>query len=565
MVQQSLSRILTDAAAMAAPGLGLDPESLPEPELLRPKVKEHGDWSTNLALILAPRTGRPPRQVAEAIADKLWVAAPRGLIEQVEVAGPGFINLFLGAGWLHDALRRVLDEGERYGYGAARAERVQVEFVSANPTGPLHVGTARNAALGDALANILEAAGWDVDREYYWNDTGAQVDLFADTLEAWYLRRFGVDAPIPEKAYQGSYVPQLVDAIAAERGDSLLPMEPDERRRILAEEAHRRMLDSILDTLARFRVRFDSFRTEGELVRSGAVADAVERLTTMHLAYDAEGATWFRSTTFGDDKDRPLIRSNGEPTYFAKDCAYLLDKVGRGFHRLVYVWGADHHGDVKRVLGAAQAFGIDPARVQILLYQLVRLYRGGEPVRMSKRAGEMITLDELVDEVGTDAARYTLLSRSPDSPLDFDIELVTRQSMDNPVYYVQYAHARIASVLRRAGDEGIRLDPWTEADVRMLREDEELDLIRKLSEYPEVLELAAESLAPHRLTRYAGEVAAAFHHFYTDWRIITDDPRLTRARLALSSATMQVVGSVLALLGVTAPESMERLDGDERS
>jgi arginyl-tRNA synthetase len=563
MVQQTLSRILADAAAEVAPELGLDPSGLPAPELLRPKVKDHGDWSTNLAMVLAPKAGRPPRQVAEAIAGRIKQVDANKLVRDVQVAGPGFINLFLGQGWLHDALRQVLEQGEAYGRSVPRQERVQVEYVSANPTGPLHVGTARNAALGDAIANILGAAGWQVDREYYWNDTGAQVDLFAATLEAWYLRRFGIEASVPETGYQGDYVADLASEMAGEYGDRLVSMDPEERRRILAEEAHRRMLDSIMRTLARFRVRFDSFRTEGELVRSGAVADAVARLRSLDLAYDAEGAVWFRSTAFGDDKDRPLIRSNSEPTYFAKDCAYLLDKVGRGFDRIVYVWGADHHGDVKRVLGAAQAFGIDPSRVQIVLYQLVRLYRGGEPVRMSKRAGEMITLDELLDEVGTDAARYTLLSRSPDSPLDFDIELVTRQSMDNPVYYVQYAHARIASVLRKATAEGVPLPPWSEVDLGVLREDAEVDLIRKLSEFPEVVELAAESLAPHRLTHFAEEVAAAFHRFYTDWRIITDDVRLTHARLWLSAATQLVVGSALDILGVSAPESMDRLDGDE--
>jgi arginyl-tRNA synthetase len=564
MVQQTLSRILSDAATAAAPGLGLDPDSVPQPELLKPKTKDHGDWSTNLAMVMAPKAGRPPRQVAEALAKAIRSTDRGKLVKDVQVAGPGFINLFLGERWLHEALRDLLQQGERYGRSDATGQRVQVEYVSANPTGPLHVGTARNAALGDAIANVLEAAGWEVQREYYWNDTGAQVDAFAATIEAWYLRRFGVDAPLPEAGYQGSYVPEVAEQIASEVGDALVSKEPDERRRVLADEAHRRMLASVMETLARFRVRFDSFRTEGELVRSGQVDEAVAKLRDMDLAYDADGAVWFRSTNFGDDKDRPLIRSSGEPTYFAKDVAYILDKIGRGFDRLVYVWGADHHGDVKRVLGAAQAFGIDPARVQIVLYQLVHLYRGGEPVRMSKRSGEMITLDELLDEVGTDAARYTLLSRSPDSPLDFDIELVTRQSMDNPVYYVQYAHARIASVLRKAEAEGVRLRRHADVDLSVLREDAELDLIRTLSEFPETVATVAAMLAPQRLTRYVEDVAAAFHHFYTDWRIITDDARVTQARLQLSVATKQVVATALELLGVSAPESMERLDGDER-
>jgi arginyl-tRNA synthetase len=563
MIQDKLSRTLADAAAAVAPELGLDPSSLPEPELLKPKSKEHGDWSTNLAMVLAPKASQPPRQVAEAIARQLRGARDGGLIEDVQVAGPGFINLFLGNAWLHDALRTILEEGDRYGRVAPIGQRVQVEYVSANPTGPLHVGTARNAALGDAIADILDAAGWEVSREYYWNDTGAQVELFAATLEAWYLRRFGVDALLPEAGYQGAYVPELANEIADELGDALVANESEERRRILAEEAHRRMLDSIMRTLDRFRVRFDSFRTEGELVRSGQVDEAVARLRERDLAYDADGAVWFRSTAFGDDKDRVLIRSSGEPTYFAKDCAYLLDKASRGFDRMVYVWGADHHGDVKRMLGAAQVLGVDPSRVQIVLYQLVHLYRGGEPVRMSKRAGEMITLDELLEEVGTDAARYTLLSRSPDAPLDFDIEQVTRQTMDNPVYYVQYAHARIASLIRKAGHEGVALRPWREADLSLLREEAELDLVRMLSELPQVIEMTSQSLGPHRLTHYVEEVAAAFHRFYTDWRVITDDARLTQARLWLSAAAKQVIASVLGLLGVSAPEAMERLDGDE--
>jgi len=289
----------------------------------------------------------------------------------------------------------------------------------------------------------------------------------------------------------------------------------------------------------------------------------VERLRGAGYAYDADGAVWFRSTEFGDDKDRVLIRRTGEPTYFAKDCAYLLDKAARGFDRMVYVWGADHHGDVKRVLAAAQVLGIDPSRVQIVLYQLVSLYRGGEPVRMSKRAGDYITLDELLDEVGTDAARYTLLTRSPDTALDFDIELVTRQTMDNPVYYVQYAHARIASLLRVAAEQGLRLAPRNEVDLSLLVAESELDLLRTLSELPEVVEVTAQTLAPHRLTRYAEETAAAFHRFYTECRVITEDAALTQARLWLSAAAKQVVATTLGLLGVSAPESMERIGGDE--
>ncbi|HYT80291.1 MAG TPA: arginine--tRNA ligase [Actinomycetota bacterium] len=559
MIQDTLTRLLADAASSAASDLGLDRAEIPVPELLKPRLKEHGDWSTNIALMLAPRVGRKPREVAESVAARV---PTDDLVLRVEVAGPGFINLFLSDRWLHDLLPEILERGPDYGRGQPNGKRVQVEFVSANPTGPLHVGTARNAALGDSLATVLEAAGYEVEREYYWNDTGTQMELLGASLEARYLELFGVEAEVPEGGYRGAYLLDLAEHIKDAVGDRLVQEDPAERRHVLMEEGRRRMFEAIMQTLARFGVRFDTFKTEAELVESGEVADAVERLRQAGYAYDADGAVWFRSTDFGDDKDRVLIRRTGEPTYFAKDCAYLLDKASRGFDRMVYVWGADHHGDVKRILGAAEVLGIDPSRVQIVLYQLVSLYRGGEPVRMRKRTGDIITLDELLDEVGPDAARYTLLTRSHDSALDFDIELVKRQSMDNPVYYVQYAHARVASLLRVAAEQGVALRPWKEADFALLEHQAELDLLRKLGELPEVVGTAAEALVPNRLTRYAEDAAAAFHHFYTECRVITDDDDLTQARLWLSTATKYVIATALRLIGATAPESMERIGGD---
>ena len=557
MIQQRLIRTIQDAAAQAAPELGLDPDDLAEPELERPRAREHGDWSTNLALVIAPKAKRPPRQVAEAIASNIQQEPP---ITKVEVAGPGFINLFLGPEWLHDVLREILTKQEAYGRAQQpKGERVQVEFVSANPTGPLHVGTARNAALGDALADVMEAAGFEVEREYYFNDAGRQFDLFGESVEARYLQKFGVAAEIPEGGYGADYVKELAEAIAAEHGDSLLQVDPEERRKIIQTEAVQRTMDGIRETLARFRVRMDTWASQRMLWETGAISEVVDRLVNEGHAYQAEGAVCFRATAFGDDKDRVLIKSNGEPTYFAADCAYLLDKVGRGFDRLIYVWGADHHGDMARMHGVAQALGIDPRRIRILLYQLVHLSRGGEPVRMSRRSGDFVTLDELIDEVGADAARYTLLTRSPDSPIDFDIEAVTRQSMDNPVYYVQYAHARIASLSRVAADQGVQIEPWARADFGLLQHDAELELLRKLSEFPEVVDTAAATFAPHRLTRYAEDVAAAFHHFYAECRVITDDAALTQARLWLAAGARTVVGGALTLLGVSAPESMERI------
>jgi arginyl-tRNA synthetase len=559
VIQQTLIRMISEAVSAAGPDLGLDAGDLPSPELTRPRQKEHGDWATNVALVLAGRAGRSPRVVAEVIAARL---PTDGVIKKVEVAGPGFINLFLGHGWLHDVLAEVLRRGDRYGREAPRGERVQVEFVSANPTGPLHVGTARNAALGDSLANVLEAAGFDVEREYYFNDAGTQLELYARSLEARYLERFGVKTEIPEEGYHGPYVAELMEEFAAERGDAVIGADAEERRRVVLEWATGRAMDSIRRTLDRFNVRIDTWVNERQLAESGAIRRAVEQLQASGHAYESDGAVFFRSTEFGDDKDRVLIRSNGQHTYFAADCAYVLHKAARGFDRMIYVWGADHHGTVKRLLGAAEALRIDPGRIEVVLYQLVSLYRGGEPVKMSRRAGDYVTLDELLDEVGPDAARYTLLTRSSDSSIDFDIEAVTRQSLDNPVYYVQYAHARIASLLSVATGQGVQLPPWDQVDFGELVAEAELDLLRKLAELPEAIELAAGARAPHRLTRYAEEVAAEFHRFYTECRVITEDRPLTHARLWLATAAKQVIGSTLGLLGVSAPTSMERIDGD---
>ena len=559
MIQQRLISILSDAARAAAPELGLEPGSIPTPELTRPKQRKFGDWSTNLALVLAAQVGKPPRSVAEVLVQHLQTG---DTVIKVEVAGPGFINLFISHAWLYETLEQILGEGPGYGRGEKSGERVQVEFVSANPVGPLHVGTARNAVLGDAVASVLEFAGNEVEREYYFNDAGRQLELFGESVEARYLERFGLQAEVPEEGYQGQQVIDLAEAIAQEHGDAWVALPVGERRQRIREEAVARTMDGIRATLERFRIRFDTWVNERNFHESGAIAEAVARLRESGHAYERDGAIFFRATEFGDEKDRVLIRSNGRPTYFGVDCAYLLHKGARGFDRLIYVLGADHHGTVKRLVSAGEALGVK-ASVEVLLYQLVHLKRGGEPVRMSKRAGDYITLDELLDEVGVDAARYTLLTRSSDSGIDFDIELVTRQTMDNPVYYVQYAHARIASLLRVAREQGVSLRPWREVNPQELTQEAELDLLRKLAEFPEVVALAAEALAPHRLTRFAEEVAAQFHRFYTECRVITDDEPLTQARLWLATAARGVIASALRLIGVSAPESMERIGGDE--
>jgi arginyl-tRNA synthetase len=545
-------------AAVAEAGLGIAPGDVPEPEILTPKQKEHGDFATNIALVLAKQVAKPPREVAAAILDAL---PADDVLEKAEIAGPGFLNLFVRDDWLYDVLREVAARGAGYGRRDANGERVQVEFVSANPTGPLHIGHARNMVLGDAVANLLAAAGRTVEREYYFNDAGRQMELFGASVEARYLQALGRPAEIPEDGYHGAYLADIAADIVAEHGDALAGLPEAERLAACLREGSRRVLEQIKSTLERFGVHFDVFFSERSLHEAGEVDEAVARLREADLAYDAEGAVWFRSTRFGDDKDRVLIRSNGAPTYFAADCAYLIDKFRRGFDHLVYVWGADHHGDIARVKGAAQGLGFDPSRVEIVLYQFVSLLRGGEVVKMSKRAGEIVTLDELADEVGADATRFTLLSQSNDSAINFDIEVVKRQSIDNPVYYVQYGHARIASILRTAAARGVDLRPIEEANLGLLAAESELDLLRGLSEVPAQIASAADMRAPARLTHASQDLAARFHRFYAECRVVSDDEALTQARLWLCAGTKQVIANVLGLLGVSAPESMERADG----
>jgi len=555
MIEKKLKALIREALAAAAPELGGDPPE--EIELTRPPQKRFGDFSTNVAIRWASMLKRNPAEVAAAVVHHMPKA---DFISSVEVAGIGFINFHVVHVWLYDVLLEVISRGEAYGRLDPIGQRAQVEFVSANPTGPLHVGHARNCVLGDAIASVLEAAGYGVEREYYWNDSGTQMELLGQSVEARYLERFGVPAEVPDGGYHGEYVGDVAGSIAEEVGDRFVHEDSAARRAWFVEESRRRMIEWIRSTLDRFGVQFDSWFSEATLEESGAVDEAVELLRKEGFAYDADGAVWFRSTAFGDDKDRVLIRSNGAPTYFAKDVAYVRDKFGRGFDHLVYVWGADHHGDVVRVRGAAQALGYDPEAMEFVLYQFVSLYRGGQPVKMSKRSGDLITLDELLDEVGADAARYTLLARSSDSPINFDIEEVSRQSLENPVYYVQYAHARIASIVRHATEQGIEAAPIEGVDLERLDAEAELDLLRRVSELPEEVEVAANLRAPYRLAKYVEDLAALFHRFYTECRVVTDDAGLTQARLWLCLGAKQAIANVLELLGVSAPEVMKRVD-----
>ena len=558
MIEERLASLLTEALSTIGARLGLEPP-FPEPTLERPRQRGFGDFSTNVGMVVASKLGSKPRDVATAIVEAIPDAS---FLERAEVAGPGFINLWTTDQWLHDVVRAIAREGDRYGAGSPTGQRVQVEFVSANPTGPLTIGHARNAAIGDALARLLSFAGHEVEREYYFNDAGGQMDRFGVSVEARYLQLLGRDAEVPEDGYHGAYIADLARDILEIEGAGLADLPEQERFLRLREEGAGRAMAQIRITLERFGVTFDSYLLEASLAERGEIQDAIERLRRGGDIYEAEGALWFRSTAFGDDKDRVVVRSNGTHTYFAADIAYVLDKFSRGFDHLIYVWGADHHGDVVRVKGAARALGLDDERVEILLYQFVSFLRGGEPVKMSKRAGTFVSLDELIDEVGTDAARFHLLLFSSDHPMNFDIEEVARQSLDNPVYYVQYGHARIASILRKAREEGIDVAPVDDADLSLLSTEPELDLMRALAEVPKLVVTAAEHRAPHRLTHASQELAATFHRFYTDCRVVSDDAPLTQARLWLSSATKQVLANLLGLVGVSAPESMERLQDE---
>jgi arginyl-tRNA synthetase len=524
-------------------------------ELDRPKRKEHGDWATNIALDLASKLGKDPKEIAEAIAGSL--EAHPDVVSSVEVAGRGFINFHLSASFIREVLLEIQKRGPAFGSSDAGGdEKVQVEFVSANPVGPLHVGHGRWAALGDALASVMSHAGYHVEREFYINDYGTQVKNFGRSISARYMELSGTEVDFPEGGYAGRYILDIAQRIRDEHGDEFKYLPEEERVDRFIETEYPRMLESIRTTLGSMGVEFDVWFSERELYRRGEVERTLSELEERGEAYRDEGALWLRTTRYGDEKDRVLVRSNGEPTYFASDIAYHHDKMERGFDTVINIWGADHHGYVARMKAAMDAIGYGAEHLEIILGQLVKLYQGGEPVAMSKRTGEIVTLDELLDEVGPDAARYFFLQRSSDSPLDFDIELAKRESPENPVFYVQYAHARICSILKYAGDEAVSGEPPPAEDLELLDSEAEMDLLRKLAELEEVVEFCSQKRVPHRLTGYAEDLASLFHAFYRDCRVVSDDERLSRSRLFLVRGVRQVLEIVLGLLGVSAPEEM---------
>ncbi len=537
----------------------LPPFPLPPVGVEHPRQAEHGDYATPVCLQLAGEAKMAPRAIASRLVEHLPQAP---FVGAVDIAGPGYINITLDASWLAAQVEAILDAGETWGHAdVGKGERVQVEFVSANPTGPVTVGSTRNAVIGDVLASVLTAAGCDVEREYYVNDAGSQVRKFGESLYARYAQALGVEEPFPEDGYHGDYVAQMGQEIARQRGDVYLHMGRREAIQSLGELGIERVLEQVRTDLEALRVVFDNWFHERTLYESGLFERVMEKLRANGYITEREGAIWFTSPELEDDA--VLIRSpqviphpDERPTYLASDTAYAWDKlVDRGFDRAIYVWGADHHGDVPRVKAAAKALGIDPDRVEIIIYQMVNLKRGDEDVRMSKRAGDFVTLRELIAEVGPDPIRFLLLTRTVDATIDFDLDLAVEQSEKNPVYYVQYAHARICSMLRYAEEEGWDLDE--RGDVSLLTHESEQALIRRMLELPEVVAGAAEQRAPHRLTFYTQDLASDFHAFYRDCRVVAAEaPDRTRARLMLVRATQLTLAQALGLLGVSAPERM---------
>ena len=499
--------------------------------LERPPKPDFGDYSTNAAMLRAPLEGKPPREVAASLADGLREQFADD-VDKIEVAGPGFLNLFMSERWYRRMVATALEQGEDFGRGQAGG-RALVEFVSANPTGPMTVASARGAAIGDSLARVLELAGWAVEREYYINDWGTQVRLFGESIRA---RARGEEPP--EGGYKGDYVADLAAEIEG---------AADKDAETLAREGVERMMEQVIATCERFRVQFDRFFSERSLYETDAAQKALEFMRERGHVYEHEGATWLRTTTFGDDKDRVLVRSTGENTYFASDIGYHADKLARGYDLVINVWGADHHGVIKRMSAAWQELGGEPKALELLIMQLVNLVEGGERARMSKRQGEFATLDELIDDIGVDAARFFLLQRSHDTKIDLDLELAREQSNENPVYYCQYAHARIASIIRRAE---AKPDPSVTGE---LHPSEKL-LIKKLLEFPEEVQVAAERRAPHRLTTYVHELAQDFSQFYRDCKVVGTPEE--GFRLALALQTQRVIARGLDVLGVSAPDEM---------
>ena len=569
-IRESLESVLYQALKAAVEAGELPLNEIPQPSLERPREESHGDWACTIAMRLAKAAHMNPRAIAQAIVDHL---PENNLVESFEIAGPGFINLTL----TNASFQAVVSEARQQGSDFGKSElsepcKVNLEYVSANPTGPMHVGHGRWAALGDAIARVMRHAGYSVDEEFYINDQGNQMNVFGNSVVVRYQQLLGQDVEMPEACYGGAYIKDIAQAIIDADGDKWLDANEDERLVAFRERGYAMMLDSVKDTLSTFGNNFDTWFSE----RSLFVADengetkqqrAFDVMNEKGLLFEAEGATFFRSTDYGDDKDRVLVKANGDLTYFMSDVAYHYDKMQRGYDHLIDIWGADHHGYIQRCKAMMAAWGY-PDALEVVLGQLVNLLRDGEPVRMSKRTGEMVTFQELIDEVGVDATRYLMLSKSADQAIDFDIEVAKKQDSSNPVYYVQYAHARICSILRKAGEaRGMNVESagieeivaelgLDDIDLSPLAHESELALMRKMADFSDLVAGAARDRAPFRLTHYAQELAGLFHSFYGNCHVLGEEESVEKARLALVDSTRIVLALSLDLLGVSAPERM---------
>ena len=557
-----LRKLLTQAIEKSVKGGELNSTELPPLFLEPPRQREFGDLATNVAMLWAPKLKKPPRFIAEVLLKNL--EDPDGILARKEIAGPGFLNFTFSPRFYYERLRK-LTAGQEADLDLGQGCKVQVEFASVNPTGPLHVGHGRVAVIGDVLARLHEAVGFEVEREYYVNDAGKQMEILGLSLYARYRELFGGKVDFPEAGYPGDYVKEIAAEVKAQRGDEFLKQEEAAAIDFFSKYGGDRLLGIIRKQLADFDVRFDSFFSEKALRERNEVLQTIEQMRARGLIYSQDGAEWFKSARFGDDKDRTVVKSDGELTYFASDIAYHRNKFERKFHKLINVWGADHHGYVPRVKAALRGLGYDSDRLHIVLAQLVQLTRGGEPVRMGKRTGEFVSLDEVLSEVGRDASRFFFLMRKSDSHLDFDLDLAKRQSSDNPVFYVQYAHARVASIFEQARKNGI---DWKRSDlenvpVERLELNEERELIRTMIQFNDVLEECVRELEPHRLVFYLLELAGEFHRYYNRYRVISDDLGLSHARLLLAENVQRTIRRGLEILGVGAPMKMASRSEDD--
>lgn len=552
-IAEQMKDVLKEEIKAAVLKAGLAEESqIPNVVLETPKDKTHGDYSTNMAMQLARVAKKAPRQIAEEIVAHFDKG--KASIEKLDIAGPGFINFYMNNQYLTKLIPSVLEAGEAYGEtNIGNGERVQVEFVSANPTGDLHLGHARGAAVGDSLCNVLSKAGYDVSREYYINDAGNQINNLALSVEVRYFEALGLEKPMPEDGYRGEDIIAIGKRLAEEYGDRFVNEEESERLAFFREYGLKYELEKLRKDLENFRVPFDVWYSETSLYQNGKIDKALEALREKGHVYEEDGATWFRSTTFGDDKDRVLIKKDGTYTYLLPDIAYHKDKLDRGFDKLINVWGADHHGYIPRMKAAIEALGYEKGTLEVEIIQLVHLYKNGEKMKMSKRTGKAVTMRDLIEEVGLDAVRYFFAMRSADTHMDFDLDLAVSTSNENPVYYAQYAHARICSMLRQGEEQGLK--PAADLDFSHIQSEKEYDLLKTIGGFPEAVAEAAEKRIPHRVTNYIYDLASALHSFYNAEKVIDpENEEKSRARLALMKATQITLNNALQLIGVSAPE-----------